>query len=263
MIHPLSRIVEFEKCEYLAQHIILSTTSIHLGAIIKNLKTVKEMWDKVKNNATTKSTLYLIDVEDQLASMRVTDSDDPTTHLTELKQHFKLMTKRYENLIQMGSMTSDTHFTTMIMWSLPLSYWSAIQTITAAERLGVTQGTSLKPKLFLADLIVFFIEEAQHHVIDSECTKAAKSALIALGKMTKKGSKLKHKSKTKSNEHCENCKKGGHTKADCWVKGGGKEGQGLRAKAKEKKKIKTGNSAALADSGDNSFTFFCTSTHTM
>ena len=41
-----ARIVEFEKREYLAQHIILSTTSIHLRAVIKNLKTVKEMWDK-------------------------------------------------------------------------------------------------------------------------------------------------------------------------------------------------------------------------
>ena len=70
-----ARIVKFEKREYLAQHIILSTTSIRLGAVIKNLKTAKEMWDKVKNNATTKSTLYLIDAEDQLASMHVTDSD--------------------------------------------------------------------------------------------------------------------------------------------------------------------------------------------
>ena len=61
----------------------------------------------------------------------------------------------------------------------------------------------------------------------------------------------------------QNYKKGGHAKADCWEKGGGKEGQGPRAKAKEKKKTKTGNSAALADSGDNLFAFFCMSTHTM
>ena len=38
-----AKIVEFEKHKYLAQHIILSTTSIHLGAVIKNLKTAKEM----------------------------------------------------------------------------------------------------------------------------------------------------------------------------------------------------------------------------
>ena len=37
------RIVEFEKKEYLAQHIILSTTSIHLRAKIKALNTTEAM----------------------------------------------------------------------------------------------------------------------------------------------------------------------------------------------------------------------------
>ena len=36
----------------------------------------KKMWEKVKKDATTKSTLYLIDAEDQLESMHVADSDD-------------------------------------------------------------------------------------------------------------------------------------------------------------------------------------------
>ena len=35
---------------------------------------------KVKANATMKSTLYLIDVEDQLTSMKLQDNDDPKTH---------------------------------------------------------------------------------------------------------------------------------------------------------------------------------------
>ena len=52
------RMIEFEKKEYLAQHIILSTTSIHLGAKIKDLDMAEAMWKIVKANATTKSTLY-------------------------------------------------------------------------------------------------------------------------------------------------------------------------------------------------------------
>jgi len=59
-----ARIVDFEKCEYLAQHILLSTTSTRVGALIKNLQSAQEMWDKIKADATTKSTLYLIDAED-------------------------------------------------------------------------------------------------------------------------------------------------------------------------------------------------------
>ena len=37
-------------------------------------------------------------------AMHVSDLDDPHTHLTELKQHFKLMTNHCNNLVKMGSM---------------------------------------------------------------------------------------------------------------------------------------------------------------
>jgi hypothetical protein len=62
-------IIDFDKQEYLAQHIILSTTSTCLGVKIKNLKSAKELWEKVKEDATTKSTLFLIEAEDQLTNM--------------------------------------------------------------------------------------------------------------------------------------------------------------------------------------------------
>ena len=127
------RIADFEKREYLAQHIILSTTSTRLGTKIKNLKTAEEMWNVVKTDATSKSTLYLIDAEDQLASMKLSDNDDPKAHPMELKQHFQVMLQRRDNLISMGSTLSDTRFNTIIMTSLPKSYRPALQTITAAE----------------------------------------------------------------------------------------------------------------------------------
>ena len=66
-----SKLADFEKKEYLAQHVLLSTTSTCLGAKIKDLSTAKEMWDVIKANATTKSTLYLLDAEDQLSSMKL------------------------------------------------------------------------------------------------------------------------------------------------------------------------------------------------
>ena len=86
-----TKIIDYNKREYLAQHIILSTTSTCLGNKIKNLKTSHDMWDAVKADATTKSTLFLLDTEDQLASMKLTENDDPKAHLTEVKQHFRLM----------------------------------------------------------------------------------------------------------------------------------------------------------------------------
>ena len=85
------KIIDYDKCKYLAQHIILSMTSTHLGNKIKNLKTSHDMWDVVKADATTKSTLFLLNTEDQLASMKLAENDNPKAHLTEVKQHFQLM----------------------------------------------------------------------------------------------------------------------------------------------------------------------------
>ena len=74
------------------------------------MKTAKEMWDAVKSDATTKSTLYLLNVEDQLASMKLTDNEDPKTHLSELKDHFELMIQQHNSLIEMGSVLSDSRY---------------------------------------------------------------------------------------------------------------------------------------------------------
>jgi hypothetical protein len=52
-----AKIDEYKKKEFLTQHIIMSMTLPHLGVKIKNLKMAKEMWDAVKQDATTKSTV--------------------------------------------------------------------------------------------------------------------------------------------------------------------------------------------------------------
>ena len=44
------QIMDFEKCEYFMQHVILSKTSTHLKVKIKCKKTAMEMWDAVKSD---------------------------------------------------------------------------------------------------------------------------------------------------------------------------------------------------------------------
>ena len=68
-----SKITEHERKEYLAQYILLSTTSTRLSSKLKDLNTVKEMWDDIVKDTTTKSMLYLLDAEDQLTSMKLAD----------------------------------------------------------------------------------------------------------------------------------------------------------------------------------------------
>ena len=60
-----SKIVEFEKQEYLACHIILSMTLAHFGSKMKGLGIAKEMWKKVIEDMTSKSTLHLLNAENQ------------------------------------------------------------------------------------------------------------------------------------------------------------------------------------------------------
>ena len=118
----------------MAKHVILSTTSVRIGMKIKSLTTVKEMWDEVKKDATSKSTLYLMDVECQLEGMRLVESSDPKSHLAKLKFHFQLMMLRYKNLMEMGSSFSKQKFITLLTSLLLNSHHPALQTLTAADR---------------------------------------------------------------------------------------------------------------------------------
>ena len=58
------------------------------------------MWKIVKADATTKSTLYILDAEDQLSTMKINNNEDAKTHLAELKAHFQLMVQCRDNLVQ-------------------------------------------------------------------------------------------------------------------------------------------------------------------
>ena len=258
-----TKIQEYERKEYLAQHIILSTTLTCLGSKIKNLTMAKDMWETVKGDVTTKSSLYILDAEDQLASMKLAENEDPKAHLTEMKQHFQLMIQRRDNLMKMGSELSDTRFNTIIMSSLPESYRPTLQTITAAERTNALTGGSTN-KMKADDLIAFLMEEAQHRVINMERSKTSEQALAAQAKRKGKG---KPKGRAKGDDKalsvdsdvtCYNCNGKGHKQADCWSKGSGKEGQGPRQK-KKGKKSEMATVAATNDEENELFTFTCTS----
>jgi gag-polypeptide of LTR copia-type/GAG-pre-integrase domain len=252
-----SKIIDFEKREYLARHIILSTPSTWLGTKIKSLTTTKDMWNVVKQDATSKSTLYLLNAEDQLSSMKLANNDDSETHLMELKNHFQLMLQCRDNLMKIGSTMSDTRFNIIVMSSLPESYWPSIQMITVAE--WANRPSGMQSNIMSADdLVAFIIEEAQHWVINNECTKNAESALAA---HTKKPGKPKGKKKDKAQSDitCENCKKPGHAKPDCYSKGGGKEGQGPLQRRKGNAKEPDTAVVAADDDNNKLFTFTCTS----
>ena len=117
-----SKIMELKKREYLARHILMSTMSTCVGTKIKGLAPAEDMWKVVKDDATSKSMLYLLDAEDQLSSIKLAENKDAKAHLAELKSHFQLMLQCQDNLMKIGSIMSDSQFNTIIMSSLPGSY---------------------------------------------------------------------------------------------------------------------------------------------
>ena len=85
------------------------------------------------------------------------------------------------------------------------------------------------------------------------------SVLTALGKKQKarKQQSKESKEKSASGVTYENCKNLGHTKADCWLRGGGKEGQGPKGQnsKKEEKKAETTAAAEATSNADEIFKF--------
>ena len=207
-----------------------------------------------------KSTLYLINAEDQLSKMKLAKNNDAKAHLSELQKHFKTIVQHRDNLIKMGLSMSNNCFNTLIISSLPESYQPTLQTITAAERSSKLSGQSHQMKT--NDLISFITEKAQHRLINDEHTKMAETALAAHVKRNGKRKGAKSKMGTSNPDvNCKNCKKDGHTKNDCWSKWGEKEGQG----PKQNKKTTKVETAIVAANVENNkmFAFTCTSNYAM
>ena len=223
------------------------------------------MWAEVTADVMMKSTLFILDAEDQLSSMKLADNNNLKTHLSELKQHFQLMMQCHKNILKMGSVISDTWFNMMIMLSLLESYHPTLQMITVSEQASALMTGSAPKKMKPSDLITFLIEEAHHRVINDERSKNLEQALAAHSKKKGKGklnwAKTDDKAlNTDSNVTCHNCGKSGHKKADCWSKGGGKEGQGPRSR--KGKKADAAVVAAVDDDDKELFAFTCTSNFT-
>ena len=90
-------------------------------------------------------------------------------------------------------------------------------------------------------------------------TVPTESVLTALGKKQKarKQQSKESKEKSASGVTYENCKNLGHTKADCWLRDGGKEDQGPRGQnsKREEKKAETTAAAEATSNADEIFTF--------
>jgi hypothetical protein len=154
------RIMEYEQKEYLAQYLILSSTSPRLSQKLLQHTTAKAMWDDVKLNATTKSSLHQVDILNRLQTTKCPLSSDLKTHLSKVKSHFEKMTQLREHLQVTNSPISDSTYVSIIISSMPETYHPTIQTVETTMKV---TGSQILPN----DLIAIFLQEAEHCAIET------------------------------------------------------------------------------------------------
>lgn len=115
----------------------------------------------------------------------------------------------------MGAPVDDRDFTAMIINSLSESFQTLLWSTTAAIR-AINQAVTLDSIIMIA--VVF--EEADHWNLG----KLQDNDDSALNASSNKGCHRRKKSYGRLEKKCSNCGQNGHLLADCWQKGGGKEG---------------------------------------
>ena len=209
---------EYQQREDILKQQMLATVYPTLAFELDGKATAKAMWDHIKGTFEKKSDLHAFDLRHKMASLRCAKEGN-------VREHIASMNKAREELAGMGHPIPDAEFAATITASLPDSYRPTLTSVITTARLN-------DRTLAASDLIEIVCEEYDHQVIVNSRDKEASDHALA-AKTNAKGSNGKgHGRNGKSKIKCYNCNKMGHMKADCYAKGGGKEGQGPRQQAK-------------------------------
>jgi hypothetical protein len=183
---------------------ISSTIPNSLFTTVKNCTTARDMWEALRTLFEGRTNLILVDLSHRFQSTRCGEEEN-------VREHFDKLSNMREQLAAMGETVTDTKYAQILMGSLPPSYASTLGSIAAAAELS---NNPVTPRIVLK----LAIDEYERRTLGN----TQNEALAA-------DSKTKGKGKKRDVE-CTNCKKRGHTKAECWAKGGGNEGGGPKRK---------------------------------
>jgi len=132
--------------------------------------------------------------------------------------HISTMRQLQEDLHLMGHRVEDTDFSTLLMASLPDSWDSFTSAYWGAQGANSAHITSYELSAILID--------------EDRRRKPKMGGDAAFQSRSGYKSSRQSGGRKATDLTCYNCDKKGHTKAECWSKGGGKEGQGPQAQGK-------------------------------
>ena len=213
----LIRRSQWRTAEATIKQCIASTVPDSVFNWIKTKKSAKGVWDALAAIFQERSLMVAIDLRQKMQSVKCGDSEDVRTH-------FEKLANTRERLASMGVSLSDTEYANTLIGSLPTVYDPTISSITATSKL-------TKKPIDPEDVIALVTDEYDRRDLKSRAKskKDDKDAAFYAGGGSK-GRKNGGRQGGRKDITCHNCSKRGHVKADCWAKGGGKEGQGRKGR---------------------------------
>ena len=188
----------WEAEEATAMDVIASSVPDHIFNRIKNKTNVMEVWATMKSICQSRSETAITCLYNQLQGIKLEVEEDARAHLTKLSD-------LREKLASIGKIIDDVEFAYIILTSLPPPYQAAISIINAVDQAGISVSSDWVVRLVT--------DEYDRHIRKVKKNGSAKV-------FAPNGQK-----RDKRNVECYNCHNLGHYKADCWAKGGDREGQ--------------------------------------
>ena len=208
----------WQKEENIIKQVIGASVPRSTFTCIKGQKSVKDIWAVLKTIYEDKMRALATNLMYRFRNVRCGKNNNVHTH-------FQTLGELKEQLAAMGKVINDEDYTDILLASLPSSYDQSCSSISNNVCISTTPLTTAMFKSMIID------EYMRHEIKKQSNVKDEAFAADA----------------SKSKKQCSNCNKHSHLKADCWAKGGSKEGQGPR---RNKDKDKSKESLAAAEQVD-------------
>ena len=226
-INGIKPAMRWEDDDKVVKHLIMHSIPDDIFNRIKGGTDAREWWESLKKICEGRSRSLLIDLGRKLQNTHCGEDDD-------VRAHFAKLANLHKQLAAMGETVADNQYANILLASLPSCYDMRVCAITTNAD---DTGKDIDP----AKIVKHISDDYDKRMLGKN--KPDDQAFTAL---------TQHKYKDKRNIECYNCKKMGHIKADCWAKGGGKEGQRPQRGKKRDNKDKSKDSAASAtDTGND------------